>query len=268
MLPSRRARRASPRIDTFDGPVEEAFPPHVGDDAPRGRRRRLARRPDRPRRTTSPSRLARARRDRLLDEREAAATRAAATRSSTRRARRARSSTSCATASTSTRCTATRTRRASSSTRSAACGCARARRCSSTPTAQPHDRHFILIDEATQRDRRRRHDPRARRAGRGVELSRRTLAQLQRRLAAEQLDARGALGGARPRAARRSGSPACRPRASRRSRPRSSSGSSRRGRPAYLPRRRQPAPRPQRRPRLQRRRPRRERPPHRRRSRA
>ena len=50
----RRAAPASPAIDTFDGPLEEAFAAAVGDRSPRGRPRRLARRPDRAGPTTSP----------------------------------------------------------------------------------------------------------------------------------------------------------------------------------------------------------------------
>ena len=52
-----------------------------------------------------------------------------------------------------------RARRSSGSTTSAACACARARRWCSTPTrSNRRTGSFILIDEATQRDRRRRDD--------------------------------------------------------------------------------------------------------------
>ena len=48
-------RRGSPRIDTYDGELEEAYPPLSVTAAARGRRRRLARRHDLPARTTSPT---------------------------------------------------------------------------------------------------------------------------------------------------------------------------------------------------------------------
>ena len=63
----RRARRpGSPAIDTYDGELEEAYPAAVGHAAARGRHRRLARRHDLP--PAQPARrVARARRDGLLD---------------------------------------------------------------------------------------------------------------------------------------------------------------------------------------------------------
>ena len=74
------------RIDTFDGPVEEAYPPMSVTRPPRDdldiSRGDMICRPH-----NQPARLARRRRDRLLDERDARARGRAATTSSRRRAR-------------------------------------------------------------------------------------------------------------------------------------------------------------------------------------
>ena len=104
-----RAHDADRRDRHLRRPARGGLPADVGDAAARGRRRRLARRHDLPRRTTSPTRAARARGDGLLDGRRAARARRPL-RDQAHDAHRARArSTSCATASTSTRCTATRT---------------------------------------------------------------------------------------------------------------------------------------------------------------
>ena len=142
-------RRRSQRIDTFDGPVEEAYPPmsvtvHLADDldVSRGDMISPAAQPA--------GRLARRRRDRLLDERDAGARGRAAVRQAddAHGARGARRDP----APDRRRHPAPRRgpRRTSGSTRSAACACAPASR----SIFDPYQRNratgaFILIDEAT-----------------------------------------------------------------------------------------------------------------------
>ena len=54
VLPSGMTSTIS-RVELFDQEISRGVPAHVGDGPPRGRRRRLARRHDRPRRRTRPS---------------------------------------------------------------------------------------------------------------------------------------------------------------------------------------------------------------------
>ena len=102
----RRGRRAAvgahvaDRVDRhLRGRARRGVPAAVGDAAPRGRHRRLARRHDLPP-AEPPGRGARDRRDGLLDVRARRCPRRRATASSTPRAPRSRRSTRCATAST------------------------------------------------------------------------------------------------------------------------------------------------------------------------
>ena len=146
----RAASRRVAAIDTYEGPLDEAFPPmsvtvRLADDA-----RRLARRPHLPP-ARPPGPRARPRGRRLLDGRRAAARRAGATRSSTRRTPRARSSRRSTTASTSR----TLQPRAATRPSSALNDIGRVRLRTSKPLAfDPYARNratgsFILIDEAT-----------------------------------------------------------------------------------------------------------------------
>ena len=112
------------------------------------------------------------------------------------------------------------------------------------------DRQLHPDRRGDERDGRRRDDPRARQRRARVTGHR----DRRARTSSGTTDARPrrALGGARARAAPPCGSPAVRRRASRRSPPRSSGGCVAAGRAGLPARRRQPAPRPQRRPRLHR----------------
>ena len=88
VLPSGQTTRIA-RIDTYDGPARGGRRRDVGHASARGRARRLARGHHLPRRVSAAA-LARARGDRLLDDRRAAARRRAL-RDQARHARRARS---------------------------------------------------------------------------------------------------------------------------------------------------------------------------------
>ncbi len=125
------------------------LPADVGDRPPRGRRRRLARRHDRPgqqRPEAEPGH----RRDGLLDDHRRRCARARSSRSSTPRGPRGPWSRTSSTASTSTRCTATRRPRSSASTRSAASSCAPPQPLLCDPYSKNRTTgSFILIDEAT-----------------------------------------------------------------------------------------------------------------------
>ena len=139
-----------------------------------------------------------------------------------------------------------RRRRRSSSTTSAASRCARPRRWSSTSTgATARPGSFILVDEATNDTVGRGHDRRRSASGRRAHPHR----ERQRRLARRARSRATSAGARSARAARRSGSPACRlGQVDDRRRARARAG---RRPAARLPaRRRQPAPRPERRPRL------------------
>ena len=202
-------------IEQLDERLESAVPPmsvavQLADDLDVGRGDLIARADDAP----PAARELEATLCWLADD--AAARRATASRSSTPRARCGRRSSPSTRCSTSTRSSASIRRPSSSSTTSPASCCARAPPMLADPyDAQPDDRRVHPHRRAHERHRRRRAwcvDVRRGRGALRAAAPRRHVAP-ERRSSATERWAR-----ARPRAARRSGSPACPRRASRRSR--------------------------------------------------